>query len=96
MGAATTRFIYDLHAYLRSRGDTHPQPVVAYTLGRENHDADLTPGQLTRIRHAFAYTDGFGRQLQHKNQAEPGPVPQRDNTGAIILDPHGQPGADRS
>ena len=31
-------------------------------------------GEQTRIQHAFSYSDGFGREIQKKIQAEPGPL----------------------
>ena len=71
---ATTRIVYDLFAYQRTQGDPQPQPAVVYTLARETHDADLAPGQKTRVQHGFAYSDGFGRVIQSKAQAEPGPL----------------------
>lgn len=35
---------------------------------------DLDPGQQTKIQVSFSYSDGFGREVQKKIQAEPGPV----------------------
>lgn len=71
---ATTRLIYDLFAYQRTQHDSQPQPSVVYTLTRETHDADLAQGRQTKVQHSFAYSDGFGREIQHKMQAEPGPL----------------------
>jgi RHS repeat-associated protein len=71
LGRATTRLVYDLFAYRRTRGDPAPQPAVVYTLSRETHDADLAPGEQTRIQHSFSYSDGFSREIQKKIQAEP-------------------------
>ncbi|MBI1744415.1 toxin [Candidatus Acetothermia bacterium] len=71
---ATTRLVYDLFAYVRTQNDLQPQPIVVYTLARETHDSDLTPGQKTKIQHNFSYSDGFGREIQKKIQAEPGPL----------------------
>jgi RHS repeat-associated protein len=67
-----------------------PQPAVVYTLARETHESDLN-GQQTKIQHSFSYSDGFGREIQKKIQAEPGPVPQRDGNGKIIVGADGQP-----
>jgi RHS repeat-associated protein len=72
--SATTRLVYDLFAYSRTRNDPQPQPVVVYTLARETHVADLAAGQQTKIQHSFSYSDGFNREIQNKAQAEPGPV----------------------
>src|SRR5207248_2984946 len=74
LARATTRFVYDHFVYHRTRTDPDPQPIVAYALARETHDADLPPGKLTAVQHAFSYTDGFGREIQKKLQAEAGPV----------------------
>jgi len=70
---ATTRVVYDLFAYQRSQNNPQPQPAVIYVLARESHAADLT-GQQTKIQHSFSYSDGFGREIQKKGQAEPGPL----------------------
>ncbi|CAG0978749.1 MAG: hypothetical protein OIN86_04975 [Candidatus Methanoperedens sp.] len=69
---ATTRLVYDLFAYQRTQHD--PQPVVVYTFVRETHNADLAAMQQTKIQHSFSYSDGFGREIQKKIQAEPGPL----------------------
>ena len=70
LGGATSRLVYDMFAYQRSRGDSRPQPVAVYTVVRETHDADLQAGASSRIHHTFSYSDGFGRQVQKKAQAE--------------------------
>ena len=33
-----------------------------------------TSGEQTKIQHSFSYSDGFGREIQKKIQAEPGPL----------------------
>lgn len=71
---ATTRLVYDLWAFRRTRNNPQPQPAVVYTLAREQHVTDETPDQPSPIRHTFAYSDGFGREIQKKIQAEPGPL----------------------
>ena len=43
------------------------------------------------MQHGFSYSDGFGREIQKKIQAEPGPVPRRDANGKIIVGADGQP-----
>jgi RHS repeat-associated protein len=82
---ATTRLVYDLFAYQRTSAMPDPQPAVVSTLARETHDALLRPGEQTRIQHSLSYSDGFGREIQKKVQAEPGPVPKRDAAGEIIV-----------
>ncbi|HUT72080.1 MAG TPA: SpvB/TcaC N-terminal domain-containing protein [Desulfatiglandales bacterium] len=76
---ATTRMAYDLSRFHRSReanpdDETAWQPVVVYTLARETHDTDLGAGEQTKIQHNFLYSDGLGREVQTKIQAEPGDV----------------------
>lgn len=99
LGPASTRLVYDLFAYLRSRDEPQPQPAVVHTLARETHHADLPAGGQTRIQHAFAYSDGFGREIQQKARAGPGPLvpggaevdPRWVGSGWTILDNKGQP-----
>ena len=81
---ATTRLIYDLFAYHRTKDDSNPQPTVAYTLARETHDSDLGAGEQTKIQHSFSYSDGFGREIQTKIQAEPGPLDLEDPNTPIV------------
>ncbi|PWT93570.1 MAG: hypothetical protein C5B54_01645, partial [Acidobacteria bacterium] len=78
---ATSRAIYDLHRFRRTR-EKHPEdptqwlPVYDATLARESHvhvNNPLSPGSL-KIQISFSYSDGFGREIQKKMQAEPGPV----------------------
>ena len=74
LGRATSRLVYDLFAYQRTKAEAHPQSAVVYTLARETHDADLEPNAQTKVQHSFSYSDGFGREIQQKIQAEPGPI----------------------
>ncbi|WP_306795319.1 SpvB/TcaC N-terminal domain-containing protein, partial [Cohnella sp. GbtcB17] len=91
LGSATTRLVYDWFAYLRTRSELWPEPAAISTLARETHDAELKAGERTAIQRSFAYYDGFGREIQKKLAAEPGPVPKRDpDTGAIVLE-NGRP-----
>lgn len=66
-------------------------PGAVLTLSRETHHGDLTDGQAPRLRAVIAYADGFGRQVQAKMPAEPGPVPLRGPDGRIATDEAGQP-----
>lgn len=91
LGHATTRLVYDLFAYQRTKDHPDPQPPVAYLLARESHDGDPIPAGGLKTQHSFSYSDGFGREIQRKIQAEPGPVPKRDAAGKLILDAGGQP-----
>jgi RHS repeat-associated protein len=66
---ATTRIVYDVEHYFHSE-----KPVFAATIERETHVSDLRPGERTKVLLDFGYSDGFGRQVQRKLQAEPGPL----------------------
>lgn len=88
---ATTCLVYDISAFQRTKDEPQPQPAVVYSMVRETHESDLAPGGQTKIQHSFSYSDGFGREIQKKIQAEPGPVPQRDADGKIIIGADGQP-----
>ena len=74
LARASTRIVYDLLAYQRSKAQSEPQPAVVYTLARETHDSDLPPDGQAKVQHGFSYSDGFGREIQQKVQAEPGPL----------------------
>ncbi len=66
---ATTRVVYDLGRY-RLAG----RPVVAAVLARETHATDPLPSDGLKVQVAFGYSDGFGREIQRKLQAEPGGI----------------------
>ncbi len=91
LGRASTRLIYDVFAFERSRDQERPEPAAVYTLARETHDADLADGETSALQHAVSYSDGFGREIQQKLPAEPGPVPLRDVDGRILLGADGRP-----
>jgi RHS repeat-associated protein len=71
LGKATTRIVYDLDRHQRAG-----QPPFAATLARETHFFD-PGGDQTKIQISFSYSDGFGREIQKKIQAEAGIAPQR-------------------
>lgn len=79
LGTATTRTVYNPQQFMESRqaAPTDPtqwQPVFAASLQRETHVSDLAAGQQSVIQVNFSYSDGFGREIQQKLQADPGPV----------------------
>ncbi|MEP0883709.1 FG-GAP-like repeat-containing protein [Trichocoleus sp. ST-U3] len=91
LGNATTRTIYDLHRFQNSG-----QPVFAATIAREQH-VNSANGIESPVQVTFSYSDGFGREVQTKVQAEPGNAPQResnaeypDRPGKLILE-NGKP-----
>jgi RHS repeat-associated protein len=76
---ATTRILYDIDRFHRTRranpGDPRQwQPPCIATLARETHAADPLPPEGLKIQIGFTYSDGFGREIQKKIQAEPGAV----------------------
>ncbi|MEQ1575555.1 MAG: toxin TcdB middle/C-terminal domain-containing protein, partial [Vicinamibacterales bacterium] len=71
LGKATTRTVYDLARYERAG-----QAPLAATLTREVHYRE-PGGPQSRIQVSFAYSDGYGREVQRKIQAEAGDAPQR-------------------
>ncbi len=78
LGNATTRIIYDLERYINTG-----EPVFAASLARETHVSDLGAGEESKIQVSFTYSDGFGREIQQKIQAEPGLAPVRDAQGVL-------------
>jgi RHS repeat-associated protein len=60
-------FEYDLLAYERTRDDTEPQPIFAHAKQRVWHASDNRGDELIEVRE---YSDGFGRLLQKRAQAE--------------------------
>jgi RHS repeat-associated protein len=79
LGTATTRIVYDVTRFFNSRL-TSPSdsskwlPAFAATIARETHVSDLAAGDQSKVQITFSYSDGFGREIQKKIQAEPGPV----------------------
>ena len=65
LGNATTRIVYDLESYMNSG-----QPAFAATIAREKHVSDVDGG-ASPVQVSFSYSDGFGREIQQKIQAEP-------------------------
>lgn len=86
LGNASTRLIYDLHAFAQRRS-----PVFHVTVAREQH-ASENPNSPVVI--TFAYSDGFGRDAQTKVQAEPdraNPGPRWVASGWIVYNNKGKP-----
>ena len=84
--SASNRVIYDVHRFQRCG-----EPPFAATLARETHASDPVPAQGPKVQVGFAYSDGFGREVQSKVPAEPGDAALR---GADVAIPGGdvQPG----
>jgi RHS repeat-associated protein len=85
---ATTRIVYDLDRFRRTR-QTSPddtsqwQPPSTVTIARETDAAAPLPPPGMKIQLSFSYSDGLGRVIQKKLQAEPGTVVE----GGTTVDP---------
>ncbi|MGH9892294.1 MAG: hypothetical protein ACREA0_09990, partial [bacterium] len=66
---ATTRIVYDLDRFKRLG-----EPPFAATITRETHVSALASAQTSKLQISFSYSDGFGREIQKKIQAERGPL----------------------
>ncbi|WP_254885408.1 SpvB/TcaC N-terminal domain-containing protein [Streptomyces sp. NA02950] len=99
LGGAGTRLLYDLFAYVRTHDQERPACPAVATLARETHVSDLGDGERTRIQHSVSYSDGFGREVQQKVRAEPGPLtdggpditPRWVGTGWTVFNNKGKP-----
>jgi RHS repeat-associated protein len=69
LGNATTRIVYDMDRYRAMQ-----QPIFAATLARETHMSDPLPPDELKVQVSLSYSDGFGREIQKKIEAEPGPI----------------------
>lgn len=78
LGKATSRSVYDLHAFRRTKHLEHPQPNWSSSITREVHESDLAEGAESRVFVGFSYVDGTGRPIQVKAQCEAGPLIERD------------------
>jgi RHS repeat-associated protein len=80
LGTATSRFVYDLGRFARlSSLPDNIFPAYAAGIRRETHVSDLaglpaSQGGVSKLQVGFTFSDGFGREIQRKAQAEPGPV----------------------
>jgi hypothetical protein len=85
IGDATTWFYYDLGAFQREG-----QPTYALGLSREVHTSEAD-GEDSPVQIAITYSDGLGREILTKAQAEDGPAAAYDENGRIQLDSKGKP-----
>jgi RHS repeat-associated protein len=88
LGNCTARTVSDVNRFYttRSAAPDDPsqwQPAYAATIARETHVSDLAAGAQSRLQISLSYSDGFGREIQKKVQAEPGPVVD----GGATVDP---------
>ena len=86
LGGATTRIVYDLDRYSNTAKSRDPQTAFAATLARETHVSELGDDELPQVQVSFSYSDGFGREIQKKIPAEPGPL-DLDDPASPVIDP---------
>ena len=104
LGTATTRVVYGIQQFYNAMqaAPTDPTkwlPTFAGTIARETHESDLTGGETSQLQISFSYSDGFGREIQRKLQAEPGSVvdggptvdPRWVGSGWTIFNNKGEP-----
>lgn len=97
LGHATTFFYYDLFAWMRNQTSATPKanaPVYAIGLSREFHFHDS--GASSPVQIAISYSDGFGREVLTKVQAEDGDAPYYDGNAQLVLDSQGKPALQHS
>ncbi|HUV01774.1 MAG TPA: RHS repeat-associated core domain-containing protein [Bacteroidales bacterium] len=82
---ATTRIVYDLDCFKK-----YGKPPYAAALVRETHFRDLKGDEKSDLQVSFSYSDGFGREIQKKIQAESGKTLKRIGR-KIALNSNGQP-----
>jgi len=100
LGSATARVVYDVERFFNTRSaapddPTQWEPAFSATIARETHVSDLGPDQQSKTQISFSYSDGFGREIQKKIEAEPGPVtdggPRWVGSGWTIFNNKGKP-----
>ncbi|TDD21393.1 sugar-binding protein, partial [Actinomadura sp. KC06] len=95
IGRATSRALYDPSAYYRTRtqGIAEPRPPATALLSRVEHVAAQPPGEPAALQQLITYSDGAGREAQHKAQAEPDAHgrPRWSGTGWTIYNNKGLP-----
>jgi len=79
----TTKVEYDVLRWKNSGGT---QPVFVHAMARERHG-----GANPRWQESYSYSDGFGREVMKKVQAEPGEVPVLDAAGRLLRNADGSP-----
>lgn len=84
---ATRFFSYDLEAF--GRGDGPPHSVLVER-EQHRHDGEGSASAASPLRITVGYIDGFGRPIQTKTRADPGPAIQRV-AGSVVVDGDGDP-----
>src|SRR5262249_50881729 len=85
----STRIVYDVDRFRRTR-EAYPndatkwRPARSASFARETHAHAPLPPQGLKIQFGFSFSDGFGREIQRKVQAEPGPLNVNDPHGPVV------------
>jgi RHS repeat-associated protein len=75
LGNATSRIVYDVGGFARAPSAPQaPAPNFAATIMREIHVQNLGSNQASPLQVGVSFSDGFGREIQKKTQADPGPL----------------------
>lgn len=82
LGDCTTYFYYDVWAW-----KNHRKPTYALAISRETH-AEAIGGDTSKVQRAIVYSDGFGREILSKAQAENN---QWIGSGKVIFNNKGLP-----
>ncbi len=83
-------FRYDFFAHARTRGGAVPEPIYAHSSKRVWHASDNKPQELIEVRE---YSDGFGRRVQTRVQAEDRVFGDNGDDVGLPLDITQAPGA---
>jgi hypothetical protein len=69
LGNVSSMVVYDLTRYSSSG-----LPSYTAAISRESHAADPVPPSGLKLQLRFSYSDGFGRTIQSRLHAKPGPL----------------------
>ena len=73
LGTATSRIVYDLGRFACGT-PAAPTPTFVASITRETHVQALATGAASRLQVGIGFSDGFGREIQRKAQADAGPL----------------------
>jgi RHS repeat-associated protein len=85
---AASFFYYNLFAWVDGCAAGHCQPASYISLVRQDYVSDPAPGGMQT---EVGYSDGFGREIEKKLEAEPGDAILRDQQLNLLRDEAGQP-----
>lgn len=73
LGSATSRIVYSPSRFWLGSKTNQALPNFMANISRETHVSDSVSGS-SRLQIVLSYFDGFGREIEKKAQAEPGPL----------------------